>query len=175
VGGDTVDMGTPRCDSESECTGTDRRRVNGFPEGRWYPQSLTHQGRQGGSQKQVTAGMQSITEVADGHGRKLAAWSFCTRLPECGLGGSGPEARAVTVAATETLSVGIREFRATLAGHIDADPPVTAIRHGQAARLLLSLLRPSSDALQPLLLATSKVLEAMLRSDEALDALGRGP
>ena len=81
----------------------------------------------------------------------------------------------------ETPSVGIREFRASLAEYIDADTPVTVTRHGEAVGLFVPLRRPSAEALQRLREATAKVQEVMALSDEEIeeivadfDALRRG-
>ena len=80
-----------------------------------------------------------------------------------------------------TPSVGIREFRASLAEYIDADAPVTITRHGQAVGLFVPLRRPSAEDLQRLQAAAAKVREAMpLNNDEVeqvvaeFDALRRG-
>ena len=75
------------------------------------------------------------------------------------------------VPATETPSVGIREFRAALAEYIDADTPVTVTRHGQAVGLFVPLRRPTPEALQRLLDATTKVQEVMPLSDQEIEDL----
>ena len=69
----------------------------------------------------------------------------------------------------ETPSVGIREFRASLADYIDADTPVTVTRHGQAVGLFVPLRRPSAEVLQRLREATAKVQEVMPLSDEEIE------
>jgi len=81
----------------------------------------------------------------------------------------------------DTPSVGIREFRASLAEYIDTDAPVTITRHGQAVGLFVPLRRPSAEALQRLAVAAARVREAMpLNADEVeevvsdFDALRRG-
>jgi hypothetical protein len=81
----------------------------------------------------------------------------------------------------DTPSVGIREFRASLAEYIDTDAPVTITRHGQAVGLFVPLRRPSAEDLQRLEAAAARVREAMpLNADEVeevvvdFDALRRG-
>jgi antitoxin (DNA-binding transcriptional repressor) of toxin-antitoxin stability system len=83
--------------------------------------------------------------------------------------------------AAETPSVGIREFRATLADYIDADTPVTVTRHGQTVGLFLPLRRPSAEALQRMQDAAAKFREIMPLTDKEVeemvadfDALRRG-
>jgi antitoxin (DNA-binding transcriptional repressor) of toxin-antitoxin stability system len=73
------------------------------------------------------------------------------------------------VPAAETPSVGIREFRATLAEYIDADTPVTITRHGQAVGLFVPLRRPSADDLQRLKAATANFRKAMPLTDDEVD------
>jgi antitoxin (DNA-binding transcriptional repressor) of toxin-antitoxin stability system len=75
------------------------------------------------------------------------------------------------IPAPETPSVGIREFRATLAEYIDAGTPVTVTRHGQAVGLFVPLRRPSAEALQRLRAATAKVQEVMPLSDQDIDEM----
>jgi antitoxin (DNA-binding transcriptional repressor) of toxin-antitoxin stability system len=66
----------------------------------------------------------------------------------------------------DTPSVGIREFRASLAEYSDTDAPVTITCHGQAVGLFVPLRRPSAEDLQRLA-AAAKVREAMpLNADE---------
>ncbi|MCX7199268.1 MAG: type II toxin-antitoxin system Phd/YefM family antitoxin [Proteobacteria bacterium] len=81
----------------------------------------------------------------------------------------------------DTPSVGIREFRASLAEYIDTDAPVAITRHGQAVGLFVPLRRPSAEDLQRLEAAAAKVRKAMpLSADEVesvvadFDALRRG-
>jgi antitoxin (DNA-binding transcriptional repressor) of toxin-antitoxin stability system len=83
--------------------------------------------------------------------------------------------------ATEAPSVGIREFRATLAEYIDADTPVTVTRHGQAVGLFVPLRRPSAEDLLRLTTAAANFRKAMPLTEEAVeemvadfDALRRG-
>lgn len=83
--------------------------------------------------------------------------------------------------APESPSVGIREFRATLAEYIEADTPVTVTRHGQAVGLFVPLRRPSVEDLQRLQAAVARFRKAMpLTEDEVegmvadFDALRRG-
>ena len=82
---------------------------------------------------------------------------------------------------TETPSVGIREFRATLAEYIDGDTPFTVTRHGQAVGLFVPLRRLSAEDLQRLTAATVNFRKAMpLTEDDVeemvadFDALRRG-
>lgn len=82
---------------------------------------------------------------------------------------------------SETPSVGIREFRATLAEYIDADKPVTVTRHGQAVGLFVPLRRPSAEDVKRLQTAAANFRKAMpLTEDEVekmvadFDALRRG-
>lgn len=83
--------------------------------------------------------------------------------------------------ATESPSVGIREFRAALAEYIDADTPVTVTRHGQAVGLFVPLRRPSTEDVQRLQAAAANFRKAMPLSEEDVeqmvadfDALRRG-
>ena len=73
--------------------------------------------------------------------------------------------------ASETPSVGIREFRAALSEYIDADTPVTITRHGQAVGLFVPLRRPSAEALQRLHDAKAKVQETMPLTEEEVEAM----
>jgi antitoxin (DNA-binding transcriptional repressor) of toxin-antitoxin stability system len=73
--------------------------------------------------------------------------------------------------ASETPSVGIREFRAALSEYIDADTPVTITRHGQAVGLFVPLRRPSAEALQRLRDAKAKVQETMPLTEEEVEAM----
>ena len=81
----------------------------------------------------------------------------------------------------EVPSVGIREFRATLAEYIDADTPVTVTRHGQTVGLFVPLRRPSVEDVQRVQAAAAKVRELLPLSDDEVeemvadfDALRRG-
>ena len=85
------------------------------------------------------------------------------------------------IPASQTPSVGIREFRATLAEYIDADTPVTVTRHGQAVGLFVPLRRPRTEDVQRLQAAAANFRKAMpLTEDEVeemvadFDALRRG-
>ena len=71
----------------------------------------------------------------------------------------------------DTPSVGIREFRASLAEYIDTDAPVTITRHGQAVGFFVPLRRPSAADLQRLEAAAAKVREAMPLSDDEVEAV----
>ena len=80
---------------------------------------------------------------------------------------------------TEAPSVGIREFRATLAEYIDADTPVTVTRHGQTVGLFVPLRRPSAEDLQRLQAAAANFRKVMPLSEVEemvadFDALRRG-
>ena len=81
----------------------------------------------------------------------------------------------------EVPSVGIREFRATLAEYIDADTPVTVTRHGQTVGLFVPLRRPSVEDVQRVQAAAAKFREVMPLSEDEVeemvadfDALRRG-
>jgi antitoxin (DNA-binding transcriptional repressor) of toxin-antitoxin stability system len=71
--------------------------------------------------------------------------------------------------ATETPSVGIREFRAALAEYIDADMPVTVTRHGQAVGLFVPLRRPSDEDVQRLKKTAANFRKAMPLSDPEVE------
>ncbi|MCA3120896.1 MAG: type II toxin-antitoxin system Phd/YefM family antitoxin [Rhodocyclaceae bacterium] len=71
----------------------------------------------------------------------------------------------------DTPSVGIREFRASLAEYIDTDAPVTITRHGQTVGLFVPLRRPSAEDLQRLEAAAAKVREAMPLSEDEVEAV----
>ena len=71
----------------------------------------------------------------------------------------------------DTPSVGIREFRASLAEYIDTDAPVTITRHGQSVGLFVPLRRPSAEDLQRLEASAAKVREAMPLSDDEVEAV----
>ncbi len=77
----------------------------------------------------------------------------------------------MTVPATETPSVGIREFRAALAEYIDADTPVTVTRHGQAVGLFVPLRRPSADDLLRLKTAMANFRKAMPLTDDEVEEM----
>lgn len=68
-----------------------------------------------------------------------------------------------------TPSLGIREFRALLAEHIDAGAPVTITRHGRAVGLFVPLRRPSAKGLQRLQAAAAKVREALPLSEDEVE------
>ena len=70
---------------------------------------------------------------------------------------------------TEPHSVGIREFRATLAEYIDAGTPVTVTRHGHAVGLFIPLRQPSARTLQRLRQVSAKVQEVMPLSDQEIE------
>jgi antitoxin (DNA-binding transcriptional repressor) of toxin-antitoxin stability system len=73
--------------------------------------------------------------------------------------------------AAETPSVGIREFRATLAEYIDANTPVTVTRHGQVVGLFVPLRRPSAEAVQRVREASARVQEVMPLSAEEIEQM----
>ena len=68
-------------------------------------------------------------------------------------------------------SVGIREFRVSLAEYIDTDAPVTITRHGQAVGLCVPLRRPSAEDLQRLRAAAAKVREVLPLSEDEVEAV----
>lgn len=68
-------------------------------------------------------------------------------------------------------SFAIREFRASLAEHIDTDAPVTITRHGQAVGLFVPLRRPRAEDLQSLEAAAAKVREVLPLSDDEVEAV----
>jgi antitoxin (DNA-binding transcriptional repressor) of toxin-antitoxin stability system len=71
----------------------------------------------------------------------------------------------------ETPSVGIREFRASLADYIETDAPVTITRHGQAVGLFVPLRRPSAEDLQRIQAAAAEVRRAMPLSEAEVDEI----
>lgn len=71
----------------------------------------------------------------------------------------------------DTTTVGIREFRASLADYIEADAPVTITRHGQAVGLFVPLRRPSAQDLQRLQAAAAKVREVLPLNEDEVDEL----
>jgi len=71
----------------------------------------------------------------------------------------------------EAPSVGIREFRATLAEVIDADTPVTVTRHGQTVGLFVPLRRPSAEDLQRLQSAAANFRKAMPLSEDGVEEM----
>ena len=73
--------------------------------------------------------------------------------------------------ATETPSVGIREFRATLADYIDADTPVTVTRHGQTVGLFVPLRRPSAEDVQRLKAASANFRKVMPLTDDEVEEM----
>lgn len=75
------------------------------------------------------------------------------------------------IPASDTSSVGIREFRAALAEYIDADRPVTVTRHGQAVGLFVPLRRPNVDDLHRLQEAAANFRKAMPLSDDEVESM----
>ncbi len=75
------------------------------------------------------------------------------------------------IPASETSTVGIREFRAALAEYIDADKPVTVTRHGQAVGLFVPLRRPSADDVQRLQTAAANFRKAMPLTEEEVESM----
>lgn len=71
----------------------------------------------------------------------------------------------------DTPSVGIREFRASLAEYIEADTPVTVTRHGQAVGFFVPLRRPSAETIQRMQAAAAKVRELMPLSDQEIEEI----
>jgi antitoxin (DNA-binding transcriptional repressor) of toxin-antitoxin stability system len=85
------------------------------------------------------------------------------------------------IPAPESPSVGIREFRATLAEYIDAETPVTVTRHGQVVGLFVPLRRPSAEDLERVQTAAAKFRKTMPLTEQEVeemvadfDALRRG-
>jgi antitoxin (DNA-binding transcriptional repressor) of toxin-antitoxin stability system len=81
----------------------------------------------------------------------------------------------------ETISVGIREFRASLAEYIETDGPVTITRHGQVVGLFVPLRQPSAADIERLRAASEQARAAVPLDDaeleqvvEEFDALRRG-
>jgi antitoxin (DNA-binding transcriptional repressor) of toxin-antitoxin stability system len=81
----------------------------------------------------------------------------------------------------ETPSVGIREFRASLAEYIETDAPVTITRHGQVVGLFVPLRQPSTADIERLRAASEQARAALPLDDAELeqvvaefDALRRG-
>lgn len=81
----------------------------------------------------------------------------------------------------ETPSVGIREFRASLAEYIETDVPVTITRHGQVVGLFVPLRQPASVDIERLRAAAEQARAALPLDDAELeqvvaefDALRRG-
>lgn len=72
----------------------------------------------------------------------------------------------------ETKSVGIREFRAGLAGFIDNKQPVAVTRHGLTVGYFIPTARPSQADLQALRDAADKLQALMsLSEDDVEDAV----
>jgi prevent-host-death family protein len=71
----------------------------------------------------------------------------------------------------ETPSVGIREFRASLAEYIEAETPITVTRHGRAVGFFVPLRRPSAEAVQRLRTAAAAVQEVMPLSDQEIEEI----
>jgi antitoxin (DNA-binding transcriptional repressor) of toxin-antitoxin stability system len=69
----------------------------------------------------------------------------------------------------ETPSVGIREFRASLAEHIETDAPVTITRHGQVVGLFVPLRQPSAADIERLRVASEHARAALPLDDAALE------
>jgi antitoxin (DNA-binding transcriptional repressor) of toxin-antitoxin stability system len=73
--------------------------------------------------------------------------------------------------ASETPSVGIREFRAALAEYIDADRPVTITRHGEAVGLFVPLRRSSPEDVQRLQAASARFRKCMPLAEHEVEAM----
>lgn len=81
----------------------------------------------------------------------------------------------------EMPSVGIREFRASLAEYIETNAPVTITRHGQVVGLFVPLRQPSATDIERLRAASEQARAALPLDDAELeqviadfDALRRG-
>jgi antitoxin (DNA-binding transcriptional repressor) of toxin-antitoxin stability system len=77
----------------------------------------------------------------------------------------------MTSSPTKIAEVGIREFRAGLAGLIDAGRTVTVTRRGKVVGLFLSFTRPSVESLQRLREASDKVQEVMPFSEQEVEEI----
>lgn len=75
------------------------------------------------------------------------------------------------VPTADSPSVGIRGFRATLAEYIDAAPPDTVNRHGQAVGLFVPLRRPSAEEVQRLQTAAASFRKAMPLTEDEVEAM----
>lgn len=72
-----------------------------------------------------------------------------------------------------TKSVGIREFRASLAEFIDNKQPVAVTRHGQTVGFFIPTARPSQVDLQALRDASDKLEAVMSLSEDDVEAAVR--
>ncbi len=70
----------------------------------------------------------------------------------------------------DTISVGIREFRAGLAEYIEQRKPVAITRHGVTVGVFVPTPRPSSGDVQALRDASARLQAAMPLSEEDVDA-----
>jgi antitoxin (DNA-binding transcriptional repressor) of toxin-antitoxin stability system len=69
----------------------------------------------------------------------------------------------------DTISVGIREFRAGLADYIDQRQPVAVTRHGVTVGVFVPTPRPSDADRDALREATAKLHEMLSLSDEEIE------
>ncbi|HRD85429.1 MAG TPA: type II toxin-antitoxin system Phd/YefM family antitoxin [Rubrivivax sp.] len=71
----------------------------------------------------------------------------------------------------ETTKVGIREFRAGLAGYIASDKPVAVTRHGQTVGIFIPTPGPSQADLLALQQASARLKAVMPLGEVDVDAL----
>ncbi len=70
----------------------------------------------------------------------------------------------------DTLSVGIREFRAGLAEYIEQRKPIAVTRHGVTVGVFVPTPRPLPGDVQALREASAKLQEAMSLGEDEVDA-----
>ena len=70
----------------------------------------------------------------------------------------------------DTISVGIREFRAGLAEYIEQRKPIAVTRHGVTVGVFVPTPRPSPGDMQALREASAQLQAAMSLSEEEVDA-----
>jgi antitoxin (DNA-binding transcriptional repressor) of toxin-antitoxin stability system len=71
----------------------------------------------------------------------------------------------------ETIKVGIREFRATLADYIASDKPIAVTRHGQTVGIFIPIPGPTQADLAALRQASEKLQSVMPLAEREVDAL----
>ena len=70
----------------------------------------------------------------------------------------------------DTISVGIREFRAGLAEYVEQRKPIAVTRHGVTVGVFVPTPRPSPADVQALRDASATLQAAMSLSEEEVDA-----
>jgi PHD/YefM family antitoxin component YafN of YafNO toxin-antitoxin module len=70
----------------------------------------------------------------------------------------------------DTISVGIREFRAGLAEYIEQRKPVAVTRHGVTVGVFVPTPRPSPGDMQALREASAKLEAAMALNEDEVEA-----